>query len=78
MALKRSKRRPVKFRKVSFKLTEGQKAALDRFCRMNNTTPVRFIKALVNHHVERYRPESQPPSYVTENQLELFDKDLTY
>lgn len=73
MAPKRHKRKPIKFRKVSFKLTEGQKAALDRFCLMNNTTPVRYIKALVNHQVERYRPESTPPSYVTDNQLELFD-----
>ncbi len=70
------KRKPIKYRQVSFKLTEGQKAALDRFCRTKNTTPVRFIKALVNNHVERYRPENAPPSYVTENQLELFDVDM--
>ncbi len=75
MAPKKHKRKPIRFRQLHFKLTEGQKSALDRFCRMNKTTPIRFIKTLVNNHVERYRPESQPPSYVTENQLELFDSD---
>ena len=72
MSPRRKKRKPVKFKKVSFKLTTGQKAALDRFCRAHKTTPVRFIKALVNDRVERYRPENPPPSFVTENQLELF------
>ncbi len=76
MAPKKSKRKPIKYRQVSLKLTEGQKAALDRYCRTYNTTPVRFIKALVNNHVERYRPEHAPPSYVTENQLELFDANM--
>ncbi len=75
MASKKRKRKPIKFRQISFKLTEGQKAALDRFCRMNKTTPVRFVKWLVNNHVERYRPEMPPPSFVTDNQLELFREE---
>lgn len=74
MAPKKRKRKPIRYRQVSFKLTEGQKAALDRFCRMNKTTPVRYIKWLVNTHVERYRPDMPPPSYATDNQLELFEE----
>ena len=76
MSPKKRKRKPIRFRQISFKLTEGQKAALDRYCRTYQTTPIRFIKALVNSHVERYRPDAPPPSYVTENQLELFDEDV--
>ena len=75
MSPRKRKRKPIKFRQVSFKLTVGQKAALDRFCRMHNTTPIRYIKALVNSQVERYKPGSPPPTFVTANQLELFDAD---
>lgn len=69
------KRKVIRFRQISFKLTEYQKKALDKYCKTNKLTPVRFMKALINGHVERYRDQSRPPSYVTENQLELFDSD---
>lgn len=75
MARRKRRRKPIRFRQITFKLTEGQKAALDRYCKAYQTTPVRFIKALVNSHVDRYRPESPPPSFVTENQLELFEPE---
>ncbi len=71
----RRKRKAIKFRQIAFKLTEYQKKALDRYCKTNKMTPVRFMKALINGHVERYRDQVRPPSYVTENQLELFDSD---
>jgi hypothetical protein len=75
MARKKRRRKPIRFRQITFKLTEGQKAALDRYCKTYRTTPIRFIKALVNGHVERYRPDSPPPNFVTENQLELFEPE---
>lgn len=67
------RRKPVKYRQMGFKLTDGQKKALEHYCRVHKVTPIRFIKSLVNNHVARYRPEDPPPSYVTENQLDLFD-----
>ncbi len=67
----RKKRKAVRYRKVGFKLTEGQKQALDRYCKTQNLTPVRFIKSLINSHVSRHRNDP-PPSYATENQLDLF------
>lgn len=76
MALRKRKRKQIKYRQICFKLTTGQKAALDRYCRAYNTTPLRFIRSVVMEHVERYRPDNPPPSYVTRNQLELFDSDL--
>ncbi len=69
------KRKPIKFREVTFKLTDYQKKALDRFCKTHKLTPIRFMKALVNNHVARYKEEARPPSYVTKNQLELFAAD---
>ncbi len=72
---RRKRRQSVKYKPVSFKLTVGQKKALESYCRTNNLTPVRFMKSLVNSHVERYRNDPPPPSYVTENQLRLFDSE---
>ncbi len=72
---RRRKRKGIKYRQVSFKLTESQKKALDRYCKTHKLTPVRFMKTLVNNHVARYKTEPPPPSYVTENQLELFDSE---
>jgi hypothetical protein len=71
----KSKRKPIKFRQVSFKLTEYQKKALEKYCKTNKLTPVRFMKSLINGHVERYREQVPTQSYVTDNQLELFGAD---
>ncbi len=71
----RRKRKNIKYRQVSFKLSEYQKKALDRYCKMNQITPVRFMKALINGHVERYRDQAPSTSYVTDNQLQLFESD---
>lgn len=73
---KKSKKKPVKFREIKFKLSDYQKKALDRYCRANQLTPIRFMKSLVNDHVARYRPENRPKSYVTDNQLELFAAEV--
>ncbi len=69
------KKKGIKYRKLGFKLTTGQKKALDHYCKTNNITPIRFIKSLVNDHVSRYREQSPRQSYVTKNQLTLFDQD---
>lgn len=68
-------RRGAKYKDVHFKLTVGQKKALESYCRTNQCTPVRFMKSLINSHVERYRDDPAPMSYVTRNQLKLFDPE---
>lgn len=70
----RKKRKAIRYRKIGFKLTEGQKQALDRYCKKHSVTPVRFIKTLINNHVAFHRNDPSP-SYATENQLDLFDPD---
>jgi len=66
------KRKKVKYRKMTFKLTEVQYRALLVYCRRYKTTPVRYLKTLVNKQVERYKQELPPSTIVSENQLELF------
>jgi len=69
---RKPKRKKVKYRKMAFKLTDMQYRALLVYCRRYKTTPIRYLKSVVNHQVERYKQELPPPSYVSENQLELF------
>ena len=70
---KRPKRKKIKYRKMAFKFTDTQRKAIEQYCRIHRTTPVRFIKSLVNKRVEPYRDNDYEPSYVTENQLTLFE-----
>lgn len=70
--VRKPKRKKVKYRKMTFKLTDMQYRALMTYCRRYKTTPVRYLKTLVNNQVERYKQELPPPPFVSENQLELF------
>lgn len=70
---RRAKRKKVKYKQLTFKITEGQKKALEVMCKRQNTTPIRYLKALINNQTARYKADPQPVSYVTENQLQLFD-----
>ncbi len=69
---KRKKRKKVRFRQLSFKLTEQQYKALKIYCRRNKITPIRYLKRLINHQIERFKNDLPAESFVTPNQLELF------
>jgi len=45
---------------------------LDKFCRANHTTPVRAIKKAIQPIFKRYQKDVPPPTYVSENQIDLF------
>jgi hypothetical protein len=70
---RRPAKKKVKFRKVTFKITEGQKKALEIMCKRQKTTPIRYLKSIITHQTARYKSSPEPVSYVTENQLQLFD-----
>lgn len=70
--LKNNKKK-VKYKKITFKITDLQKNALEIMCKRQKTTPVRFLKSIINKQTARYKANPVPVSYVTENQLQLFD-----
>lgn len=67
------RKKKVKYKKIVFKITVGQKEALDLMCKKQRTTPVKFLKSQISKQVTKYRTNPEPPNYVTENQLQLFD-----
>ncbi|TVQ89506.1 MAG: hypothetical protein EA393_06995 [Bacteroidetes bacterium] len=73
---KKSKKKKVRYKKIVFKITDRQKEALEVLCKRQNTTPVRFLKSVIRKQTSRYRSHPQPVSYVTENQLQLFDLEV--
>ncbi len=66
-------RKPVRYRTVKLKLTAKQKRSLDNFCRSRRTTPTKVIKRAIRPFIENFGGNIEPVSYVTENQLQLFE-----
>lgn len=67
------KAKKPKFRKITFKITDGQKQALEYICKKQQTTPVRFLKSVIRKQTARYKSNPVPVNYATPNQLQLFD-----
>jgi hypothetical protein len=70
---RKNNKKKLKYKKICFKITEVQKVALEVMCRRQKTTPVRFLKSVITKQTARYKSIPPPVSYVTENQLALFD-----
>jgi hypothetical protein len=70
---KKKIRKPIRYKTVKLKLTAGQKRSLDNFCRSRRTTPTKVIKRAIRPFIENYGGKFEPVSYVTENQLQLFE-----
>ncbi len=77
MPVKKKKKaaRKVRYRKVSFKLTEKQKKLVDRYCKARKTTPTKMMKAAIRDYLSRYSGTVANEDYISENQLKLFDDD---
>jgi hypothetical protein len=69
----KNKKKKQKYKKITFRISEVQKEALDIMCKRQKTTPVRFLKSVIHKQTARYKSLPVPVNYVTENQLQLFD-----
>jgi len=78
-ARRKKKRKPIKYKTVSFKLSARQKKSLDAYCTVRSTTPIKLIKRSIQHFLS-LNPEDPPPDYTTANQLDLFweEDDVPY
>jgi hypothetical protein len=68
----KKKRKVVKFKPITFKLSARQKRSLDKNCRARQTTPIKLIKKSIDNFLS-LRVEEKPVSYVSPNQLNLFE-----
>jgi hypothetical protein len=72
---KKKKVRKVKYRKVSFKLSEKQKLLIDRYCKVHKTSDNKMIKKAIKEFLARHVSEPENEYYISENQLRLFDEE---
>jgi len=69
---KRKKRKPYKV--IEFKLSARQYNSLLNYCNYRQSTPVKVIKKSIAKYIECYSDAPATISYVTENQINLFDE----
>jgi hypothetical protein len=71
----RKRRKRSRYTTVTFKLSKRQKESLFNYCEARKTTPTKLIKKMIRPYISNYYKEVPEEMYVTENQLDLFDKD---
>jgi hypothetical protein len=75
MAQKRkSKKKKVRFKTISFKLTSNQNKSLQNYCKARKTTPTKLIKKMIRSYISGYSKVVPEAFYFTENQLDMFEE----
>lgn len=72
MAARKKKRKKIKYREVSFRLTARQKKSLQNYCSARKTTPTKLIKKMIRPYISQYADSVPDEYYITEKQLDLF------
>ncbi|MGC8865580.1 MAG: hypothetical protein ACP5O2_07645 [Bacteroidales bacterium] len=70
---KSKKRKQVRYRKVTFKLTSQQMKSLENFCTRRGTSPIKFIKKHLEPFLTQYR-DIKPVPPPNHRQLTIFDQ----
>ena len=70
--LKKKKRKPVKYKTITFTVTAKQKKSLVNFCKSRKTTPAKIIKKAIRPLLTDYADLKVNNSNEKVNQLQLF------
>lgn len=73
---KRKKTKKIRYRKVTFKITDSQKKVLDLVSARHKITPNRLIKKAIHEYLEKYADFIAAEAIITKNQLKLFDDEI--
>jgi len=74
--VKKKKTKKVRYRKITFKITDSQKKLLEKVSKQLKTTPNRLMKKAIREYLLRYKDTIAANDAVTANQLKLFDDDI--
>jgi hypothetical protein len=74
--LKATKKKKVRFKKLTFKVTEKQKKLIDLVSKKQRTTPNKLIKKALKEYLFRYADMIANEEIISKNQLKLFDDDF--
>jgi len=70
---KKKKKLKIKYKHVRFKLSARQLSMIDVYCRKHKSTRNKLIKTSIKDFLSKYDGLETAESYVTENQLQLFN-----
>ena len=72
---RKKKRKKVRYREVTLKLSKNQQQSLVNYCIARRTTPTKLIKKMIRPFLSNYSKEVPEDIYVTANQLDLFGQE---
>jgi hypothetical protein len=73
---KRKKRRKkVRYKEVTLKLSKNQLRSLDAYCTARKTTPNKLIKKMIRRFLTFNSKDIPEESFATANQLDLFGEE---
>jgi hypothetical protein len=71
---RKKRRKKVRFKEVSLKLSKNQQRSLVNYCNARRTTPNKLIKKMIRRFLN-YSKEVPEESFATANQLDLFGEE---
>jgi len=72
-AVRKKKKRKIRYKKFEFKLSEKQKRIIDKFCHAKKISPNKMIKSAIKDYISKFAGSLPEEDYISENQLQLFD-----
>lgn len=71
----KKKRKPVRYKSLTIKLTARQKRSLERFAKSRRTTPTKLIKKAIRPLLDNYANLEVNTGNEKVNQLKLFERE---
>lgn len=71
----KKKKRPIKYKTISLKITGRQKRSLNNYCKAHRTTPNKLIKKVLKPYLQNYSDLVVNVNSAKANQLALFDQE---
>lgn len=75
MSAGKRKRKRVKYKTITFKLSARQKKSLYNYCKARRTTPNKLVKKVLKPYLYGYDAMVSGDIKPTPNQLDLFEED---
>ncbi len=75
VAIKKKRRKKIKYKKLVFKLSAKQKKSLENYCKARKTTPTKLIKKSINRYINGFDKSVPDEYFKSERQLDLFGDD---
>ncbi len=71
-AVKKKKKRKIRYAEFTFKLSSKQKKLFLKCCKLNRTSPNKFVRLIINNYLEQYADQLKEDKSIHKNQLKLF------